>query len=492
MATIELQVIGASLRSIAEEMGAVLIRSAFSANIKERRDCSTALFDERGRMIAQAEHIPVHLGAMPDAVAAVMRLGLEPGQVAILNDPYTGGTHLPDVTLVSRTGLGFAVSRAHHADVGGIEPASLPAFSRTLEEEGVVLPPQLMTGEVLERFVLATRQPEERRGDLRAQLAAHRLAERRLEELCVRRGRERVAAAMDELYAYSERMVRAALAELPDGRAEAEDVVEAVDGDLPIHSTVEIAGDSIRIDFTGTAPQYDGNLNCPLAVTKSACYFVVRCVTEPDLPASGGAFAPVAVTAPEGCLVNARRPAAVVAGNTETSSRIVDVVFAALGELLPVPAAGQGTMNNVALGNDDFTYYETIGGGQGSCPDADGPSGVHVAMSNTLATPTEAIELEYPLRVERWELRQGSGGAGSHRGGDGIVRELRVLEDCRLSVLAERRRHAPPGRAGGADGARGRTLVNGEEQPPKLTRQLRAGDVVRVETPGGGGHGTPE
>jgi len=485
-------VIGASLRSIAEEMGAVLIRSAFSANIKERRDCSTALFDERGRMIAQAEHIPVHLGAMPDAVAAVMRLGLEPGQVAILNDPYTGGTHLPDVTLVSRTVLGFAVSRAHHADVGGIEPASLPAFSRTLEEEGVILPPQLMTGEVLERFVLATRQPEERRGDLRAQLAAHRLAERRLEELCVRRGRERVAAAMDELYAYSERMVRAALAELPDGRAEAEDVVEAVDGDLPIHSTVEIAGDSIRIDFTGTAPQYDGNLNCPLAVTKSACYFVVRCLTEPDLPASGGAFAPVAVTAPEGCLVNARRPAAVVAGNTETSSRIVDVVFAALGELLPVPAAGQGTMNNVALGNDDFTYYETIGGGQGSCPDADGPSAVHVAMSNTLATPTEAIELEYPLRVERWELRQGSGGAGSRRGGDGIVRELRVLEDCRLSVLAERRRHAPPGRAGGHNGAPGRTLVNGEEQPPKLTRQLRAGDVVRVETPGGGGHGTPE
>ena len=492
IATIQLQVIGASLRSIAEEMGAVLIRSAFSANIKERRDCSTALFDERGRMIAQAEHIPVHLGAMPDAVAAVMRLGLEPGQVAILNDPYTGGTHLPDVTLVSRTALGFAVSRAHHADVGGIEPASLPAFSRTLEEEGVILPPQLMTDEVLERFVEATRQPEERRGDLRAQLAAHHLAEQRLQELCERRGRERVVAAMDELYAYSERMVCAALAELPDGRGEAEDVVEAVDGDLPIHCTVEITADEIRIDFTGTAPQYDGNLNCPLAVTKSACYFVVRCLTEPDLPASGGAFAPVAVTAPEGCLVNARRPAAVVAGNTETSSRIVDVVFAALGELLPVPAAGQGTMNNVALGNEAFTYYETIGGGQGACPDAAAPSGVHVAMSNTLATPTEAIELEYPLRVERWELRRGSGGAGSHRGGDGVVRELRVLEDCRLSVLAERRRHAPPGRAGGASGAPGRTLVNGEEQPSKLTRQLHAGDVVRVETPGGGGQGAPE
>jgi N-methylhydantoinase B len=484
-------VIGASLRSIADEMGAVLIRSSFSANIKERRDCSTALFDERGRMIAQAEHIPVHLGAMPDAVATVMRLGLDPGQVAILNDPYTGGTHLPDVTLASRTALGYAVSRAHHADVGGIEPASLPAFSSTLEEEGVILEPQLLTDEALERFVEATRQPEERRGDLRAQLAAHRLAERRLDELCTRRGRDRVAAAMDELYAYSERMVRAALAELPDGRGEAEDVVEAVDGDLPIRCTVEIAGDGIRIDFAGTSPQYGGNLNCPLAVTKSACYFVARCLTEPDLPASGGAFAPVTVTAPEACLVNARRPAAVAAGNTETSSRIVDVVFAALGELLPVPAAGQGTMNNVAVGNEEFTYYETIGGGQGACPDADGPSGVHVAMSNTLATPAEALELEYPLRVERWELRLGSGGTGAHRGGDGVVRELRALEDCRLSVLAERRRHGPPGRTGGGDGAPGRTLVNGEEQAPKLTRQLRAGDVVRVETPGGGGYGAP-
>jgi N-methylhydantoinase B len=492
IAPIQLQVIGAALRSIAEEMGAVLIRSSFSANIKERRDCSTALFDDRGRMIAQAEHIPVHLGAMPDAVAAVMELGLEVGQAAILNDPYTGGTHLPDVTLVSRTVLGYAVSRAHHADVGGIEPASLPAFSHTLEEEGVILPPQLLTDEVLERFVKATRQPEERRGDLRAQLSAHRLADRRLEELCGRRGRESVGAAMDELFAYSERMVRAAIAELPDGRGEAEDVVEAADGDQAIHCTVEIVGDQIRIDFAGTAPQYDGNLNCPLAVTKSACYFVVRCLTAPDLPASGGAFAPVAVTAPAGCLLNAGPPAAVVAGNTETSSRIVDVVFAAFGELIPVPAAGQGTMNNLAFGNDRFTYYETVGGGQGACPEADAPSGVHVAMSNTLATPAEAIELEYPLRVERWELRPGSGGAGSHDGGDGVVRELRVLEDCRLSVLAERRRHNPPGRVGGEDGARGRTLVNGEEQPSKLTRQLHAGDIVRVETPGGGAHGAQE
>ena len=290
---------------------------------------------------------------------------------------------------------------------------------------------------------------------------------------------------MDELYAYSERMVRAAIARLPDGRRSAEDVVEAVGGDLAIRATVEVDGDEIRIDFDGTDAQDPYNLNCPLSVTKSACYFVVRCLTEPDLPASGGAFAPVTVTAPAGCLVNARPPAAVVAGNTETSSRIVDVVFAAFGEY----AQGQGTMNNVALGNERFTYYETIGGGQGACADGDGPSGVHVAMSNTLITPVEALELSYPLRVERWELREGSGGAGAHRGGDGVVRELRVLEDCRLSVLAERRRHAPKGAAGGGDGAPGRTLVNGEEQPAKVTTALRAGDLVRIETPGGGGWG---
>src|SRR5438552_5064220 len=279
IAPIQLQVIGASLRSIAEEMGAVLIRSSFSANIKERRDCSTALFDDRGRMIAQAEHIPVHLGAMPDAVAAVMRLGLDPGQVAILNDPYTGGTHLPDVTLVSRTALGYAVSRAHHADVGGMEPASLPAFSRELYQEGFIIPPTPLTDEVIDLFIANARNPDERRGDLRAQIAAHRLAAARTAELSRRRGRERVAAAMDELYAYSERMVRAAIARLPDGTRSADDVVEAVDGELVVRATVEVAGEEIRIDFTGTSAQDAYNLNCPLALMKSACYFVVRCLT---------------------------------------------------------------------------------------------------------------------------------------------------------------------------------------------------------------------
>jgi N-methylhydantoinase B len=486
---VELQVIGSALRAVAEEMGAVLIRSAFSANIKERRDCSTAVFDEAGRMISQAEHIPVHLGAMPDAVSAAMALDLSPGETCVVNDPFSGGTHLPDVTLVSRTALGYAVSRAHHADVGGMEPASLPAFSRELYQEGLIIPPVRLTDEVVALFVANARNPEERRGDLRAQMAAHHLAERRIDELCARRGRERVAAAMDELYAYSERMVRTAIARLPDGRWSADDVVEGVEGELRICCTVEVRGEEIHVDFAGTDPQHPGNLNCPLAVTRSACYFVVRCLTEPDLPASGGAFAPVRVTAPEGCLVNALFPAAVVAGNTETSSRIVDVVFSAFGEALPVPAQGQGTMNNVALGNDRFTYYETIGGGQGGCPDAAGPSGVHVAMSNTLVTPVEALELSYPLRVERWELRLRSGGAGRHRGGDGVVRELRVLEDCRLSVLAERRTHAPHGVRGGKDGSRGRTLVNGEEQPAKVTAQLAAGDVLRIETPGGGAFG---
>jgi N-methylhydantoinase B len=484
---IELQVLGSSLRSIAEEMGAVLVRSSFSANIKERRDCSTALFDERGRMIAQAEHIPVHLGAMPDAVAAVMRHDPAPDEVFVLNDPYAGGTHLPDVTLVSRTAVGFAVTRAHHADVGGIEPGSMPAESRTLADEGVVIPPTRLDENVLVDLVSRMRNPEERRGDFRAQLAAHTLAERRLAELCERRGRDRVVAAMDELFAYSERVVRAALARLPDGRFEAHDVLEAPEGDLAIRAAVTIDGDEIAVDFAGTAPQHLGNLNCPLSVTRSACYFVVRCLTAPDLPSSGGAFAPVSVTAPEGSLVNALPPAAVAAGNVETSGRIVDTLFAALAEALPVPAQGQGTMNNLTFGNERFTYYETIGGGQGACPDADGPSAVHVTMSNTLTTPAEALELAYPLRVERHALRLGSGGAGRHRGGNGVLRELRVLEPCRFSIISERRRHAPRGAQGGEPGLPGRNFVNDEELPSKATRDLASGDVVRIETPGGGG-----
>ncbi|HYY63189.1 MAG TPA: hydantoinase B/oxoprolinase family protein, partial [Gaiellaceae bacterium] len=332
---------------------------------------------------------------------------------------------------------------------------------------------------------------DERRGDLRAQLAANRLAARRLDELCQRRGRELVVTAMDELHDYAERRVRAAIAALPDGRYAARDVLEAEAGDLGLRATVTIEGDGLEIDFAGTAPEHEGNLNCPLAVTRSACYFVVRCLTDPDAPASGGAFAPVTVLAPEGSLVNACAPAAVAAGNVETSSRIADVVFLAFGQAVDVPAQGQGTMNNVTFGDERFTYYETIGGGQGACPDADGPSAVHVAMSNTLSTPTEALELAYPLRVVRHTLRLGSGGAGRRRGGDGVVRELMALDRCRLSIVAERRRHAPQGRDGGRPGAAGRNLLNSDELRAKVTRDLDPGDVVRIETPGGGGYGSP-
>src|SRR5947207_923697 len=486
---LELQLIGAALRSIADEMGAVLIRSAFSANIKERRDCSTALFDPSGELVSQAEHIPVHLGAMPDAVAAVRRHDPAPEDVFILNDPFAGGTHLPDITIVTRTRAGYAATRAHHADVGALEPGSLPAGSRRLDEEGVVIPPTRLDEATLDELTARMRNPGERRGDLRAQLGANRLASRRLEDLCARRGRELVVAAMDELHIYAERRVRAAIAALPDGRFEASDVLEAEEGDLEVRVAVTIDGDELEIDFAGTAPQHEGNLNCPLAVTRSACYFVVRCLTDPDAPASGGAFAPVTVRAPEGSLVNARLPAAVAAGNVETSSRIADVVFLALGEAIDVPAQGQGTMNNVTLGNDGFAYYETIGGGQGACPDAHGPSGVHVAMSNTLSTPVEALELQYPLRVERYGLRLGSGGTGAHRGGDGVVRELRALEACRLSIISERRRHAPQGGRGGGPGAPGRNLLNGEPLAGKAILDLAAGDVITIETPGGGGFG---
>ena len=486
---VRLQVVGYALRAVAEEMGAALIRSAFSANIKERRDCSTAIFDGNGRMVAQAEHIPVHLGAMPASVEAVLEHDPGPEDVFVLNDPYAGGTHLPDITLVSRTELGFAATRAHHADVGGPEPGSMPAGSRILNEEGVVIPPTRLDEETLAHLVAQMRNPDERRGDLRAQLAAQRLGARRIADLCARRGRAEVAAAMAELVAYSERRVRAGITALPDGRYEAVERLETAAGELELRVAATVDGDELELDFAGTSPQHDGNLNCPLAVTRSAALFVVRCLTDPDVPASAGALAPVSVRAPEGCLVNARPPAAVAAGNVETSSRIVDVLVAAFAQALPVPAQGQGTMTNVVRGNERFTYYETIGGGQGACPHADGPSAVHVAMSNTLSTPTEALELSYPLQVRRHELRLGSGGAGERRGGDGVVRELRVLESCRLSLLTQRRRIAPAGAAGGEPGARGRNLVNGEELPPFATRGLEPGDVVRIETPGGGGYG---
>lgn len=502
---VTLQVMSNALRAVAEEMEAALVRSAFSPNIKERRDCSTAIFDAEGRMVVQSASIPVHLGAMPEAVEAARARGAAPGDVWLVNDPYRGGTHLPDLTMISAVPLGgevaaYAVTRAHHADVGGMAPGSMPAGSRELVQEGLVIPPvRLVAGDAVVPDLLAillanTRTPGEREGDVRGQLAAHRLANRRIAEVAARHGAGRVRDAFAALLDYAERRTRAAIAAMPDGRYEAAEALEGdgvAEGDLWIRVAVTIAGDSMTVDFAGTDPAGPGNCNCPPAVTRSAVYFVVRALTDPDIPASAGAFAPVRVLAPPGCLVAALPPSAVAGGNVETSSRIVDAVMAALGAAVDVPAQGQGTMNNLTIGGPGFTYYETIGGGQGASRAADGPSGVHVAMSNTLNTPVEALEVAYPLRVEAYRLRRGSGGAGERRGGDGVERRIAALADCEASVIAERRRRGPSGRLGGADGAPGRTTLNGRELPAKWRGRLAPGDVLGIETPGGGGHGAP-
>jgi N-methylhydantoinase B len=493
---ITLQVMLGALRAACDEMGAVLVRSAHSANIKERRDASTALFDAAGQMVMQAEHIPVHLGAMPSAVAAVLGEDHQPGEAWILNDPYRGGTHLPDITVISplfhgRELVGFAASRAHHADVGAKEPGSMPADSRTLDDEGVVIAPTRLTQDVLRELAGRMRNPRQREADLRAQLAAGRAGAERVGALIDRFGLDTVRAGMRETLDYAERRTRARLAELVDGSREARDVLEAAaleDGeapDLELRVRATVAGEELELDFTGSAAQHDGNLNCPLPVTLSACYFALRVLTDPDVPPCEGAYRPLTVIAPEGSILNARPPAAVAAGNVETSSRVADLVLSAFGRAL-----GQGTMNNLTLGNDDFTYYETIGGGQGACSDADGPSGVHVAMSNTLNTPVEALELEFPLRAVEYAVRRGSGGAGRHHGGDGVARELEALADMRYSLITERRRHAPPGADGGGPGAPGRNILNGvAELPAKASGTLKAGERLRIETPGGGGHG---
>jgi N-methylhydantoinase B len=495
---IELQVITGALRAACEEMGVALIHSAHSSNIKERHDASTGLFDADGQMVMQAEHIPVHLGSMPASVAAVLNERHAPGVSWILNDPFAGGTHLPDITVVTpvfaddrRALLGFAASRAHHADVGGRVPGSMPADSRTLAEEGVVISPRVLDDAAIDELVAQMRQPAERRADLRAQLAANRIGGLRLTALAARLGRNRLREATDAVLDYAERRTRACIAALPDGELVAEDVLEGRDGDLELRLRVLIEGDRLVLDFAGSAPQHDGNLNCPLAVTRSACYFAVRVLTDPDIPPSAGAYRPVEVRAPLGSLLNARPGAAVAAGNVETSSRVADLVLGAFGRAL-----GQGTMNNLTLGAEatadgegSFSYYETLGGGQGACADADGPSGVHVAMSNTLNTPIEALEREFPLRVVQYTLRRGSGGAGRTHGGDGVVRELQALREMTFSLIAERRRHAPPGADGGEPGARGRDLLDGGPLPGKATGTLRAGQRLRIETPGGGGHG---
>jgi N-methylhydantoinase B len=520
---VEREVMAQLFASIPEEMGAVLVRSARSPNIRERRDASAAIFSSEGELVAQAAHIPVHLGAMPDAVEAVRNKGARSGDVWILNDPYTGGTHLPDITIIEavasselarpRASLGdagrrgstdspiaFAVVRAHHADVGGERPGSMPPGARTLAEEGVVIPPTRLAsrGEideaVLEGLVRRMRESDVRRADLAAQLAAAARGGERWREMIGRYGRTRLEESVEDLLVYAERRARAALSALPSGRFEAEDILEGdgiTDEPLTIRVAVTVRDGTLRLDFAGTAPAADGNVNCPIAVTRSAALFVARCLMPEDVPTNGGVARCVEVIAPEGCLVNARAPHAVAAGNVETSQRIADTIMLALAQAgAGLVAQGQGTMNNLILGTDKWTYYETIGGGQGASASGNGPSGVHVGMSNTMNTPIEVLEMELPLRVERYALRTGSGGMGAAgNGGDGVVREIRVLEACQLSLITERRRRGPRGVLGGADGSPGRNLVNGQDVGAKAARDLAAGDVVTIETPGGGGHG---
>lgn len=444
-------------------------------------------------MTMQAEHIPVHLGAMPAAVEAVLREDHSEGRSWILNDPLKGGTHLPDITVItpilavaypSPTLLGFAASRAHHADVGGRTPGSMPADSRTLAEEGVVISPRPVSEEAIAEIVSRMRQPAERRADLRAQVAANRVGARRLMELAERVGAERLKEATDAVLDYAERRTRACIADMADGVYEAEDVLEAAEGDIAVQVRAEVQGERLMLDFSGSAGQHDGNLNCPLAVTRSACYFAVRVLTDPDIPPCAGAYRPIEVRAPKGSLLNAGPGAAVAAGNVETSSRVADLILEAFGR-----AVGQGTMNNMTLGDERFSYYETLGGGQGACPDADGPSAVHVAMSNTLNTPIEALEREFPMRVVEYAVRRGSGGSGRWRGGDGAIREIEALREMELSLITERRRHGPPGAAGGEAGKPGRNLLDGGELPAKFIGKLGKGARLRIETPGGGGFG---
>ncbi len=519
MNPVDLEILRTAFAFVPEEMGIALRRTAYSPNIKERMDASCALFDAEGRMVAQAEHIPVHLGSMPLSVQEVLRDfpgTLREGDQVILNDPYRGGTHLPDITLVRPVFhrgslLGFAVNRAHHADVGGGAPGSMPATATRLEEEGVVLEPQKFLDrgrerrEVIDLVRKGMRGPAERLGDLRAQVAANELGARRLAELADRHGVTRLRAFAQEVMDYSERRVRAAIRPLPRGTWSAEDVLEGAGEDegrdLRVRAEVTIGGSGLAVDFAGTDRQVRGNLNAPFAVTLSAAYYVLRCLTDPAAPSNEGAYRALQVRAPEGSLVRARSPAAVAAGNVETSQRIVDVLFLALSEPLAdrVPAQSQGTMNNVTVGavrGKGFSYYETIAGGEGALPYRDGMDGVHTHMTNTKNTPVEALELAYPLRVEEYRLLRATGGRGGHRGGDGVRRSLRILAPSAVvSVVSDRRRHGPRGLAGGGDGRPGRNrLVRGSRPRDlggKAILEVRRGDLLVVETPGGGGWGPP-
>ncbi len=506
MDPISLSVFARRIAAVCAEMGATLQRAAFSTNIRDRLDFSCAVFDAGGELCAQAAHIPVHLGSMAYAMRGIVgRVDWVPGDVLILNDPFLGGTHLPDVTVVSPwfvggTRVGFVANRAHHADIGAAAPGSMP-IARRLEEEGLVIPPtRLVRGGrpvpgALEAIVGAMGDAQRARGDFAAQIAANRRGLERLAALSAAAGE--VTAALAAVNEYGERIARAALGRLPRGSFRFTDRLDD-DGlgtrDLPIAAAVTVADGEVHVDFAGSAAQAAGNVNCPLSVAAAAVYYVFRCLMPAGAPDCAGLFRPITVAAPAGSLVNARRPAAVAAGNVETSMRIVDAVLGALAPALPdaIPAASQGTMNNLAMGARGarrWDYYETLGGGMGAGPRGGGLSAVQTHMTNTRNTPIEVLEMTCPVRVRRYQVRRGSGGAGRRRGGDGLVREYEFLEPATVTLLTERRRHAPWGLAGGAPGARGRNLLNGRELPGKVCVEAAPGDRLTLETPGGGGWG---
>lgn len=518
---VALSVFNSLLSSVAEEMGATLVRSSLSPNIRERRDLSCAVFDARGRMVAQAAHIPVHLGAMPASVAAVQSLApFAPGDLMLLNDPYLGGSHLPDVTMVSpvftqgsrRRLIGFVSSRAHQSDIGGMTPGSMP-IAQELIQEGLIIPPvRLYHRGILNQDLQAlifrnVRTPDERRGDFEAQVAAQRTGEQRLAALASKYGPSVLALRMDELLDYAERLTRARLARVPDGVYEFEDALDddgSSDEPVPIRVRLTIAQGGIEADFTGSSPERPGSVNAVSAVTRSAVYYAVLCLIGGDAPLNSGCFRPVSFVLPEASVVSPGPGKAVSAGNVETSQRIVDVVLGALARALPelMPAASSGTMNNVVIGGFDaergrpFTYYETLAGGAGAGPWGSGLSAVHTHMTNTLNTPVEAIESTYPLRVTEYAIRYRTGGKGNHAGGDGLRRSYEFLTPAQVTLMTERRRLRPWGLHGGGDGASGSNSLksSGSEQvelPGKLSFAVSAGDVVTVETPGGGGWGRP-
>ena len=516
---IRLEIFKHLFSSIAEEMGMVLRRTGYSPNIKERRDFSCALFDAQGQMIAQAAHIPVHLGAMPLSVqAAIETFDLAPGDIVILNDPYRGGTHLPDITMITpifvNTAVqpqlvGFVANRAHHADVGGISPGSMP-LAQELYQEGVIIPPiKLAAGgrvnqEVFDLLLANVRTPQERAGDLWAQIAANRKGVERLRELIARYSLDEVQDYMQGLLDYAERMTRRLIADMPDGVYRFTDQMDddGIDPDpAEIKVEIEIKGDEVVVDFSGTSPQRRGSINAVYAITLSATYYVFRSLIGLDIPSNSGCLAPITVLAPEGSLVNARRPAPVAGGNVETSQRITDVLLGALAQAYPerVPAASQGTMNNITIGgwdetkNQPFAYYETIGGGMGARPGKDGADAIHTHMTNTLNTPAEALEYAYPFRVQEYSIRRGTGGNGRFRGGDGIRRDIEVLQDATVTLLTDRRTYPPYGLAGGEPGQTGQNLlIRGEKEEAlagKVSLNVEAGDVISIQTPGGGGYG---